>query len=55
MFSPLGPRRRRGRPHESRVGLGGTQSGPGPLGMGGGAPEGPGEWGEVVTESGINM
>jgi hypothetical protein len=46
VVSPLRPRGRRRRPRESRVGLGGTQSGSGPLGVGGGAPEGPGDRGE---------
>jgi len=56
VVSPLRPRGRRRRPRESRVGLGGTQSGSGPLGVGGGAPEGPGGTGESgYTESGINM
>ena len=40
--------------HDRR--LGGTQSGPGPLGVGGGAPEGPGERGEMwLPNRGFNV
>ena len=46
VVSPLRPRGRRRRPRESRVGLRGNHSGSGPLRVGGGDAEGPGERGE---------